>query len=187
MKEADEYCALEDCARNIFGRVRWSHKIQEKQADTYRCALHTMSIVSIVLSTIVSVGLISLLFTDKYILKLVSALVSCVSTILVAIIKEYDFGKMIQSHRESAVKYLAVKDQLLLLIYRIRRKEEDCSLLEKELEVLVKKVNRINSSAPQTSDSAVRKASKALKEKMDDTISDMEIDNGLPWSLRKTR
>lgn len=30
-----EYDALEDCTRNIFGRVMWSHKIQEKQADIY--------------------------------------------------------------------------------------------------------------------------------------------------------
>lgn len=86
-----EYDALEDCTRNIFGRVMWSHKIQEKQADIYLFESKGLTICSIVLSSIVSGGLVAALFIDPFWLKLVSTLMSCISTILIAVIKRFDF------------------------------------------------------------------------------------------------
>lgn len=145
-----EYDALEDCTRNIFGRVMWSHKIQEKQADIYLFKSKRLTICSIVLSSIVSGGLVAALFIDPFWLKLVSTLMSCISTILIAVIKRFDFEKLIQNHREFATRYLAVKDQLMLLLYQIRLHDKDRDFLEEELRSLVSKVSEINSIAPQT-------------------------------------
>ena len=180
-----EYDALEDCARNIFGRVMWSHKIQEKQADIYLYESRGLAICSIVLSSVVSCGLIATLFVDPYWLKLISTLMSCISTILIAVIKRFDFEKLIQNHREFATRYLAVKDQLMLLLYQIRLHDKDCDFLEEELRSLVSKVTEINSIAPQTTNCAVSLASAALHKHKDDDITDEEINNGLPPSLRK--
>lgn len=180
-----EYDALEDCARNIFGRVMWSHKIQEKQADIYLDESRGLAICSIVFSSVASCGLIATLFADPYWLKLVSTLMSCISTILIAVIKRFDFEKLIQNHREFATRYLAVKDQLMLLLYQIRLHDKDCDFFEEELRSLVSKVSEINSIAPQTTNCAVSLASAALHKHKDDDITDEEINNGLPPSLRK--
>lgn len=180
-----EYDALEDCTRNIFGRVMWSHKIQEKQADIYLFKSKRLTICSIVLSSIVSGGLVAALFIDPFWLKLVSTLMSCISTILIAVIKRFDFEKLIQNHREFATRYLAVKDQLMLLLYQIRLHDKDRDFLEEELRSLVSKVSEINSIAPQTTNCAVSLASAALHKYKDDDITDEEINSGLPPSLRK--
>lgn len=181
---AEQYAALENCVRNVFGRVMWSHKIQEKQADIYSAVFRALSVGKIVLSGITSAGLVSLLFIDPYWLKLTSAILSCCSTILIAVTKQYDYESIIRCHRNAATKYLAVKDRIMLLLLRIKLHSDNYEILEKEFDSILTSVGSINESAPQTTSCAVKKAARALKVHKDDDISNKEIDGGLPLSLR---
>lgn len=185
MDEKAEYGILEDSARNTFGRVMWSHKIQEKQSDIQASWALMMTCISITLSAATSVGLLSIIFVDRFWLKLASTLASFVSTAVIGLSKELDLRDRIKTHRTAAVEYLAVKDRLQNLLMKIRLRTDSLERLEEEYFWLSETVNDINVRAPQTTDRAVRRASRALKVKSDDNITDREIDNGLPPLLRK--
>lgn len=111
-------------------------RYRRNQADIYLFKSKGLTICSIVLSSIVSGGLVAALFIDPFWLKLVSTLMSCISTILIAVIKRFDFEKLIQNHREFATRYLAVKDQLMLLLYQIRLHDKDRDFLEESFALL---------------------------------------------------
>lgn len=180
-----KYDVLEDCVRNVFGRVMWSHKIQEKQADIQAHYSLAMTLTNVTLSAATSVGLFSIIFVDRFWLKLISTLASFASTAIVWFSKELDLPDRIKTHRKAAVDYLAVKDRLQNLLMKIRFRTVPVERLEEEFSQLNESVNNINAQAPQTTDRAVRRASRALKVENDDNITNKEIDNGLPPSLRK--
>lgn len=185
MDEKVNYDVLEDCVRNVFGRVMWSHKIQEKQADIQAHCSLVMTVANVMLSAAASVGLLSIIFVDQFWLKLASTLASFVSTAVIGLSKELDLPDRIITHRKAAVDYLAVKDRLQNLLMKIRSQTVPLERLEEEFSRLNESVNYINARAPQTTDRAVHRASRALKMKNDDNITNKEIDNGLPPSLRK--
>ncbi|MEK0306940.1 SLATT domain-containing protein [Bifidobacterium favimelis] len=180
-----KYYLLEDCVRNVFGRVMWSHKIQEKQAEIQAHYSLAMTVTNVTLAAATSVGLFSIMFVDRFWLKLASTLASFVSTAIISLSKELDLPDRIKTHRKAAVEYLAVKDQLQNLLMKIHSRTVPLERLEEEFSRLNESVNYINTQAPQTTDRAVRRASRALKVKNDDNITNKEIDNGLPPLLRK--
>lgn len=180
-----KYDVLEDCVRNVFSRVMWSHKIQEKQADIQSHYSLAMTLTNITLSAATSVGLFSIIFVDRFWLKLISTLASFLSTAIIWLSKELDLPDRIKTHRKAAVDYLAVKDRLQNLLMKIRFRNVPIERLEEEFSQLNESVNCINAQAPQTTDRAVRRARRALDVENDDNITNKEIDNGLPPSLRK--
>ena len=180
-----KYDVLEDCVRNAFGRVMWSHKIQEKQADILAHYSLAMTLTNITLSAATSVGLFSIMFVDRFWLKLASTLASFVSTAIIWLPKELDLPDRIKTHRKAAVDYLSVKDRLQNLLMKIRSRTVPFERLEEEFSRLNESIIYINAQAPQTTDRAVRRASRALNAENDDNITNKEIDNGLPPSLRK--
>ena len=144
-----------------------------------------MTLTNVALSAATSVGLFSIIFVDRFWLKLISTLASFVSTAIIWLSKELDLPDRIKTHRKAAVDYLAVKDRLQNLLMKIRFRTVPVERLEEEFSQLNESVNNINAQAPQTTDRAVRRASRALKVENDDNITNKEIDNGLPPSLRK--
>ena len=91
----DNYKIIEDNLRNTYGSVVWSHKIQEKQADISVKKYKVLEIVRIIASSLTSVGIISLLFSNELWIKIVSALLSFVSVAVSAIFKSFDLQTMI--------------------------------------------------------------------------------------------
>ena len=75
----NKFQILEDSVRNTFGRVMWSHKIQEKQADILPGLSSQIMWANIILASFTSAGVVSTVFLDRYWMKLASALVSFLS------------------------------------------------------------------------------------------------------------
>jgi hypothetical protein len=181
----NKFQILEDSVRNTFGRVMWSHKIQEKQADILAGLSSQIMWANIILASFTSAGVVSTVFLDRYWMKLASALVSFLSAAAAALSKQLDLTDRVKVHRKAATDYLSVKDRLQILLMMIHLQQEPFDNLEKEYISLAASVDAINAQAPQTTDSAVARASRALHVGKDDEITDDEIDNGLPQSLRK--
>lgn len=98
----DEYSILEDSVRNTFGSVIWSHKIQEKQADIYLNKYKVMETINIIAASLTSVGIISLLFTNKMWVKIISSLLSFISVFISSFLKSFDLKELISAHNNSA-------------------------------------------------------------------------------------
>ena len=108
----DNYRVLEDVVRDSYSGVVWSHKIQEKQSDIYSEKFKKMETINIGAASLTSVGIISMIFTDPLWLKMVSALISFATIYITAYYKSFDFQKLIVSHKATANKLIAVRDQV---------------------------------------------------------------------------
>lgn len=185
MKMVDNYVVLEDVVRDSYGGVVWSHKIQEKQSDIYSEKFKKMETINIGAASLTSVGIIAMIFTDPMWLKLISALISFATVYITAYFKSFDLQKLIASHKATANKLIAVRDQYKVLLTEIRLQNDSVENLLKRYNELVKETDTIYLEAPSTTDEAVDRASEALKIKKDNTFSDKEIDSFLPISLRR--
>ena len=181
----DDYKILEDAIRNSYGSVVWSHKIQEKQSDIYAEKLKKMETINIGAASLTSVGIIGMIFTDPLWLKLISALISFATVYITAYFKSFDLQKLITSHKATANKLIAIRDQYKVLLTELKLQSDSVENLLSRYNELVRETDDIYLEAPSTADEAAERASKALKIKKDNTFSDEEIDLFLPISLRR--
>lgn len=181
----DSYQVIDACVRDTFNRVVWSHKIQEKQADIYQCRHRAFTTVSIISSSLTSVGIVSLIFVDQLWVKLISAGLSFISIFVNAYFKSFDLNTMIKAHKTTAVQLLSARDRLTCLLMKIKLKMAPVEELIEIHEDLLREIDNIYENAPNTSNKAVRRASKALRVAGDNTFSDNEADAYLPAALRK--
>lgn len=181
----DKYLILEDCIRKTYGNVVWCHKIQEKQADIYSNRYKRLETAKIVVASFTSCGIISVIFTDDLWLKIVSAVLSLVTIFITAYFKSFDLNNLTKAHKQSALEFLEVRNELELLLLSIHLREDSINNIKEKYALLVQKMNTVNSKAPNCTDKAVEKAEEALKVKKDNTYSDDEIDLFLPNKLRR--
>lgn len=184
-KEIDKYKVLEDNVRNTFIRVVWTHKIQEKQADIYFERYKMMEHTKIICATITSVGIISTIFSDELIIKIMTALLSFVVATVSALFSSFDYQNLINRHKKTANELLVKRDRIQDLLLKINIKNYSIEDLMNEYEKLKFGLEKIYLDAPQTTNKAVEKANIALNMKKDNDFTESEIDNNLPKSLRK--
>lgn len=181
----ENYKMLENVVRDSYSSVVWSHKIQEKQSDIYAEKFKMLETVNIGAASLTSVGIIAMIFTDPLWIKLVSALVSFVTVFITAYYKSFDLQKLVSSHKSTANKLIAIRDQYKVLLTEIKLQSDSVEKLLTKYKELVKKTDAIYLEAPTTTDKAVNRAREALKIKKDNSFTDDEIDSFLPVSLRR--
>lgn len=180
-----DYSTLEDAVRSTFASVVWSHKIQEKQADIYSMQFKCMEMAKIISASLTSVGIVSLIFTDQVWIKVLSALISFVSVFVSAFFKSFDLQTMVNAHKSTANRLLSIRDDLKVLLLKIKLQQDAVTELTKQYEKLIKTLNGIYIDAPCTTDKAVEQARIALNVTQDNSFSDKEINSYLPESLKK--
>lgn len=99
MSGLDEYLILEDNVRHSYMSVVWSHKIQEKQADILATKYRKLEIVRVVCTSLTSAGLVSLIFTDGLLVKIIATILSCISTIISILFQSFNTQASIISHK----------------------------------------------------------------------------------------
>lgn len=181
----EKYCKLESSVRDTLGSVVWSHKIQEKQADIYAKNFKVMETAKILSASLTSVGIVSLIFTDQFWIKIISALISFISVFISALFKSFDLQTMVGQHKAAANNLLAVRDDLKLLLLQIKLQQSNPDSLYDRYEEIVHQLDKVYADAPNTTDKAVDLARVALNITKDNTFTDGEIDGFLPVGLRK--
>lgn len=182
---ADQYSILEDAVRDVFARAVWSHKIQEKQADIYQAQFKLLETVSILCSSLTSVGILSTIFTDQLWIKIVSALLSFVTVFIAAYFKSFDLNNLTKAHKGTANKLLIIRNEITCLLTSIKLREKPIVELEDKYQELMDKADEVYKDAPSTTDKAVKKAKVALQITGDNTFTKEEIDSYLPAALQK--
>ncbi|GAB9259256.1 hypothetical protein ACH45_02920 [Ligilactobacillus animalis] len=185
MANLEEKSILEDNIRYSYMSVVWSHKIQEKQSDILAGEYKKLEIVRLICNALTSVGLISLIFTDQFLIKFVATMISFVITLSSMHFKSFDTQNSIINHKKAANELLGIRDKLRILLVKVKLESKDDFELLSEYEYFIKQLDQIYREAPSTTDKAVKKASKALKINGDNSFSTEEIDANLPESLRR--
>ncbi len=176
-------------ARELYGRVVYSHKVHEKEREIWSdktCNMNwrniTLACVTTVLA-IVSIAIDVNTLVLKTLILVLTALSAAASTATVLYQTSFDPVAKENRHRAAAKELLCLREALLLLIVRCRIGREDTSHLQLSLESLTREVAAIYKTLPDTSPEAYAKASASLKGG-EMTFSDAEIDAFLPRFLR---
>lgn len=83
---------LEEVQQN-FASVVWTHKIQEKQADIYAGRYNCFETINIFLAAVTSCGIITTIFVDETIPKILTALISFGTLFMTTYLKSFNLKK----------------------------------------------------------------------------------------------
>lgn len=177
---------LEGQLRECYGRVVYSHKTHEKCADILFRRHDWIKIWQIVLSALVTGGIVSTFFENGNIGAAISVVLSTLLLILNAYTKDYDLGEIAQKHRQAASDLWIIREEYLSLLTDIRVGGIPPDSIRERRNGLVKELHTVYSGAPSTNFKAYTKAQDALQKLEDMTFSDEEIDSFLPKELKRT-
>lgn len=173
--------------RESYGRVVYSHKTHEKQADLcFR--KHRWQQAALVAFTAISTGtfLASLLgyFVTPQVAGLATSFIAVVVTALSLGTKSFKLGEEADAHREIASRLWDVRESCLSLISDLMSGVTSDDEARARRDVLQEVARAAYSAAPRTSNKAFKKASKGLKSNEEMTFTSREIDLFLPEALR---
>lgn len=191
MKMTENEKVLEGQLRECYGRVVYSHKTHEKCADILLNLHNRIKLAQIVLSALVTGGLLTALFDFQILAEykqcgvFITLLLSTTLLVLNSYTKDYDLGEIAQKHRQAGADLWNIRERYLSLMtdLRIQSKPLDELLLKRDQ--LAEELHTIYAGAPSTNFKAYTMAQKALKELEDMTFSDEEIDAFLPKELKR--
>ena len=175
--------------REAYGRVVYSHKTHEKQADISFVKHRRLQWAFIVLTAVSSgtflITLMGLMFDNKA-TSLATSFIALLVTVMSLVTKNLNFGEEFKVHRDIASKLWDVRESYLSLISDSMSGEIDYSQAQECRNSLQKAAQDIYHEAPRTSRKAFLRAQKGLKYNEEMTFTDNEIDLFLPRKLRIT-
>ena len=178
--------ALEGQLRECFGRVVYSHKTHEKQADILVKRLSWIKRGQIILSTIVTSSFVFRFFGLGEISFIIGAIFSAALLCLTLYMKDYNLAELIQKHKQAANDIWLIREKYQSLITDLAIGEKPLEVIQQERDVLMEDLHVVYSNVPTTNPQAYSEAQRALKQYEDMTFSDEEIDAFLPKDLKRS-
>jgi DNA repair ATPase RecN len=184
MEQNSQLEILESQIREIYGRVVWTHKTQEKCADIIWKRHMCLKVVQVVLSALTTTGILIAVFGESKIAGISSAILSTLTFGLSTYTKDYDLGEIAQKHSTAAITLWNVREKYLSLIADLRLGRYSVEEIYTRRDELQTELYNTYKGSPRTINKAYQEASKALTNSEEMTFSNQEIDKLLPSTLR---
>jgi hypothetical protein len=181
----DHINVLEGQLRECYGRVVYSHKTHEKCADILFERQGHIKLAQIIISAIVTGGIVSTFFDAGKVGAAISAVLSTGLLALNAYTKDYDLGEIAQKHRQAGAELWIVREKYLSLLTDIRTGDVSLESIRARRDTLLDELHAVYVGAPSTNFKAYSRAQESLKKLEDMTFSDEEIDAFLPKELKR--
>ena len=170
--------------RESFGRVVYSHKTHEKDAEISSCYATATKWANIILTTITSGTLITTIIINQSILIYVSAVLSSITLAFAIFQLSFNPEEKTEKHRQLAKELWYVREKYVNLMADILGEIINDDTMTTRRNNLIEELNLIYKFAPTTSTKAYKKAQEALKINEELTFSEEEIDQFLPNELK---
>lgn len=175
---------FEDQIRECFGRVVYTHKTHERMADRCAKSLRFFKWAQIILSALTSAGAVGVVMQEGVFFEMATAVLSFLTLLIAAYLKNFDPGAVAQKHRDAAAKLWNVRECYQSLLTDLPNLPGDQAVERRdELQAMLA---ALYVGAPQTDGKAYQEAQDRLKNMEDMTFSDQEIDRFLPLSLKRS-
>lgn len=185
MSDRDPYLLAQ--VRESFGRVVYSHKTHEKQADICLTKHRLQQGVLIALTAISSgtflVAVVGLL-DDPVLTSLATSSIALLVTWISLGAKAFRFSEESDDHRGIASRLWDVRESYISLIADLMSGEVSDADARSHRDELQAAARDAYSDAPRTSDTAFKRAQNGLKNNEEMTFVPREIDLFLPEALR---
>jgi hypothetical protein len=173
--------------REIYGRIAYTHKTHEKQADICSDLDRRQRRVRVVLTAVSSgaflASLVGLLL-DKQWAALATSFIAVLVTASSLGDKTFKHGEEMQQHRDTAAKLWSLRESYLSLIVDLKASASTVNEGRVRRDNLQEMAEIILADAPRTTGKAYERAQDGLQNKEDLTFTEREIDLLLPVQLR---
>jgi len=184
MDQDSQIKIIESQIRELYGRVVWTQKTQEKCADILLRRHTYLKITQITLSALTTTGILVAVFGENKVVGIISAILSALLFGLNAYTKDYDLGEISQKHSNSASELWNIRESYLSLLTDIRSTQLTIDQITEKRDTLQIELSNTYKGAPRTISKAYKEATKGLKQNEELTFSKDEINNLLPNKLR---
>jgi hypothetical protein len=187
----ESHKALTGQLRECYGRVVYSHKTHEKCADILFARHKQIKFWQIVLSALVTGGLVTALFDFGVLAEykkcgtFVAVILSTILLVLNSYTKDYDLGEIAQKHRQAGADLWVIREKYLSLLTDLSMATSSIDEARVQRDRLIDELHVVYTGAPSTNYKAYIEAQKALQQLEDMTFSDDEIDAFLPKELKR--
>jgi hypothetical protein len=184
---SSEHALLLAQIRELYGRVAYTHKTHEKQADICSELHQKQRRIKVVLTAVSSgafLASLSGLLLDEQWGAVVTSFIAVLVTGSSLADTTFKHGEETQQHRETAANLWGLRESYLSLIVDLKSASisvEQGRLCRDRLQAAAEKILK---DAPRTTAKAYSRAQKALKFSEDLTFAESEIDQLLPVQLR---
>lgn len=173
--------------RESFGRVVYSHKTHEKEAEIASSQVTITKWVNIVLTALTLGTLISTIVTSQFILVRISAGLATLTLAFIIFQLSFNPEAKAEKHRYLAKELWYIREKYVNLMADIINSKISDDTIATRRNELIEELKLIYKFAPTTSPKAYKKAQGALKMDEEFTFSDDEIDQFLPDELKLTK
>ncbi|KXT68810.1 hypothetical protein SGODD07_02010 [Streptococcus gordonii] len=153
--------------KNFIVNVGWTHKIHAVMVDELEKYIRNLRAVTIVISGLVSSGLVGILLTDTYWMKLATAFLSLITTIIISIAKEFNFEDRLTLERKSIDELWNLRTSAEILLSEVVYNGKSSSEIQESFEELKLRRYAIYSQLSNPSPKNVSEASKLIKLRKD--------------------
>lgn len=184
MEQNSQIKLLESQIRELYGRVVWTHKTQEKCADIIWKRHTRIKITQIALSALTTTGILVAVFGDNQVVGIISAILSALLFGLNTYTKDYDLGEISQKHSNAATELWNIRENYLSLLTDLKAEKLSIEQIRTKRDSLQEDLFNTYKGSPRTINKAYNKATKGLKENEEMTFSTDEINRLLPEEIR---
>ena len=173
--------------RESFGRVVYSHKTHEKDAEIANCYATAVKWANIILTTLTSGTLVSTIITNQLVLIYISTLLSAITLAFIIFQLSFNPEEKVEKHRQLAKELWYIREKYVNLMADIVSGRISDDTIATRRNEIIEELKLIYKFAPITSSKAYKKAQEALKINEELTFSDDEIDQFLPNELKSKK
>ena len=158
--------------KNFIVNVGWTHKIHAVRIDELESYIRWFRIAIIIISGLVTSGLIGILFMDGYILKIVTTVLSLITTIIVGITKEFNFEERLTLERKSVDELWNLRTSAEILLSEVVYNGKSSNEIQESFEELKLRRDATYNQLSNPSPKNVSKASKLIKSRKDNNYEE---------------
>lgn len=179
--------------RQSFASAVFTHKVQEVASENQEKNVFIIKIINIILVSIVIILLIIQASNpENLIFSFIGAGITVAEIIFLIIQLSFNFEQKVIMHKNSALKYMGLRDAYRSLITDVMNEAIQASEIVSRRDLLQREYQIISDLAPQTCNKEYAEAQKRLNKRgmvsgEEFTWADEEIDWFLPESLRLKR
>jgi len=183
--QPNDLLVLEAQLRENYGKIVYSHKTQEKCADILTCQNKDIKNIQIILSALITTGLLVRVFKGQEWALIVSTILSAIQFAFTTFLREYNLGETIQKHSTAALELFDIREKYLSILTDLKANLLTPEIIVNKRDELHEQLSKTYKGSPRTFSKAYKEAQKALQVNDELTFSDEEIDKFLPNILRK--
>lgn len=149
--------------RELYNNVVWTHKIQEKESDILHKKQIVFNILSIILLSLTSSGILSTIFINEIVLKIISAVISFISLTISIITLSTNYDVLASQHKASALDFLCLRNNLKVFLTDIKIERYSIEEILLKRDDFYNKYNTLCKNSLSASNKAVTLAQKDIE------------------------